>query len=342
MQTTQVRVSKLGVVREAFEPDELAACRSQRPLDFPGLSHARKGQAAPGGARGCPPGRSPHGARREQATQFGRTRKLSQRAKKQDRIGARHAGGQVLAERSGRQRPSRTERPLFIAGLRVHHDQGERLFERRILVTVVHDDGVESRLRDGASSPRAIARDEGGELAREHHGLVAHLRRRLTWLDPNRTSNRAAVPRREDRRPPPRFREQARDFHHHRRLARSANGQVADADHGHTAALERSLHKPARRCLGPDRAEGREQRRKHLRGRVPPIPPARRSQSHLSRRSNARSMAWTAAESRSFTKMRANSAILFRLSGWLQRRPISSARQSGSTILTAPARSMSS
>src|SRR5213593_1414347 len=147
------------------------------------------------------------------------------------------------AERCERlsQRPRRQELAIAPRVLRARHHDLEVFLERAVLERVVEDDRgytepVEREARR-VVAVRAHDHRHARQATREQERLVARPLgvepdRRRVGDDPDATGA-AAVAATDDRGPVPEGRERLHRDLHRRRLARAADRQVADRDHGH-------------------------------------------------------------------------------------------------------------
>src|SRR5579883_391749 len=173
-----------------------------------------------------------------------------------------HRDGDMRPLRAGgrTQRSGRKAEPVAETIGAVDRRQAEILGERGILQAVVEDKDARASGDRCIGGGRSIRRDEAGRDTREQQRLVADLARAVALrIDRNRRAAApAAIAARQERDVLALRDQQLGDRDRSRRLARAADGEIADADHRRGGAPSRSAHTPCgeRAVNGAKRLQG--------------------------------------------------------------------------------------
>src|SRR5581483_4129239 len=153
----------------------------------------------------------------------------------------------------------RKDAAIADAALPIDHDQSEFLMQRRILKSIVHDDGGGASGARHTGAGHTVARDDRRRRARQQERLVADFSSAMPRrIDANRTFEIAAITATEEEDAPPRLDQPAADGERRRRLASAADREIADADDRH-ADLHSGLAHAAARDRSVDRRHGCKQ-----------------------------------------------------------------------------------
>ena len=271
------------VVGQGREVGKVATRCPQRSLHLPRLADASEADLRSGGRRRGwrqPSDQNRLGVEERDQRRVGRSQVGRQH--QDDRVGPGEPGGQRLAHWAGREDGSVAEWPLAVPGLAVDDDQRQRLFHRGILVAVVHDDDLGSCRPCGSGAGGPIPRPTAGPVARHPQRLVAHLGGDVPrWIDPRRAWQASAVAPGEDVGGEPLCGQPLGQRAHHRRLAGSAKGEVADTDHRDARIHGTAAGDTRRRRRRPDPGDRPQQGAGERRRRASAhIPPAWRRQFH--------------------------------------------------------------
>ena len=182
------------------------------------------------------------------------------------------------------QRPGREDEAVADPALRVDDDEGEILPERRILEAVVHDHDIGAELGEELRTGRAVDGDHGRRELRQEQRFVAHL---LGGVNSDGNAKRPALPAavaaREEARIELQLAANARHFERGRRLSRSADDEVADADNRHVERRARARHQ-----MPADLAVDVAERRQREAGDAVAMPPEFRRARELHREDQVR------------------------------------------------------
>jgi hypothetical protein len=249
----QVLLAIVGVVGEGGEVDQVTARRDQRALDLPRLGDAREADLRPRRRRtGRNQSRDEDGQVAEQVSSSSGSVSLRSAGSRMITASARASpalsGSRIGPD--GKTEPS----PKGHSSSRVSPSTTIRLsvFFSHILVGVVQNEGLRAR-GDGGFGPGDRGRaDPGRAVQRQHQGLVADVGGGVDGRDrPGRALQLAAIAARQGVGLDPRRAQQAQDLARDGRLARSADGQIADGDDRHARIDRRRLRDAAMRSRRP-------------------------------------------------------------------------------------------
>ena len=153
-----------------------------------------------------------------------------------------------LVDHRRAQRARGNDRAIAEAAPGVERDQRIVEIDLPALEAVIHDDKVDAVFQELSCPGRAIARHDCRRDTRQQQRLVANRTRRVMFqVDKMRTGMRAAIAARQEARRIAFLPDRLRDGDGRRRLARTADGEIADA-HDRRHDLERLgvIHPPAR------------------------------------------------------------------------------------------------
>ena len=139
----------------------------------------------------------------------------------------------------------------------IHNDEAEILFKRGVLKPIVHDDGVHAQRLKQLRACGSIPAHHRRRGFRQKQRLVANPVRAVRCaVDQMRTALAAAIAAREKAGLHTRLAQQRRKLQGHRRLARAAHREIADADDRKLAAVRGGASKAPLDDLAIDRRDG--------------------------------------------------------------------------------------
>ncbi len=242
---------------------EFDAELAQRPEEFFGASDTREGKPGPlgeAGGRGRPDDGVEDGDGSRSRTRGDAVPRMAPACEDQ-RVRARQRVVHPLSQRA-----CRYEAPIAEPARGIDDENGEILFERGILQSVIHDDEARAAPDGGGGAFRPVRRDPYGRGAREEKRFVADIFRAvMSEIDADRPGFAPAIAAREKVNLLARRDEAFCDGERERRLARAARGDVADADNGNGGALRLRARAPDTPGKAEDRARGRKKPRRERR-----------------------------------------------------------------------------